>query len=98
MNIEAELKEIKQIEGKISELNAELRNKRQSIAEYACPFEVGQRVISGEGELQEIALIYPSQYAPLYDFKVYKIKKDGSAYSNMQYAYRVNEYTAAKGE
>ena len=94
MNIELELKEIKTIKDEIIKLNNEIRARRQSLAEHSCPFIVGQRVLSSKGEEHEIASISPTDYPPFYDFTIYKIKKDGSAYANSQYAYRINDYAA----
>lgn len=95
MNVELEPKEIKTIEDEVIKLRNEVRARRKLLAEHLCPFKVGQRVRNGMGEEQEIASISPYSYYPFYKFTVYKIKKDGSAYANSQYAYRVTDYTAA---
>lgn len=94
MDKEKELKEIKTIEAEIINLKGEVRVRRQLLAEHFCPFTVGQRVLSSKGEEHEIASISSTAYPPFYKFKICKIKKDGSAYVNSQYAYRFTDYTA----
>lgn len=94
MDKEKELKEIKTIEAEIINLKGEVRVRRQLLAEHLCPFKAGQRVLSSKGEEHEIANISSTAYPPFYKFSIYKIKKDGSAYANSQYAYRMTDYKA----
>lgn len=93
MNVEVELKEIKQITSEIAELGKVCADKRQALAEHLCPFVVGQRVLNRLGQEQEIANITPRDFHPYYEFTVYNIKKDGNRYTNSQFAYHINKYT-----
>ena len=69
---------------------------KQSIAEYLCPFKVGDKVISSTGECEVVASIkYKSWGKKGYRFKVFRIKKDGTPYKQSQHAYYEEKYTKA---
>ena len=96
MNIELLKEEMKQAREVISSKESFIRVTRREIAAYICPFSVGERVVSPEGDEQIISSIsYRSWGNPLYDFKVFKIKKNGEPYVNSTYAYNLEKYTKA---
>ena len=95
MNIELLKEEIAAKRDVISKAKEYIRKTEQEIAEYLCPFSVGDRVISPEGTHQVIASIGYSGYGCGYSFKVFKIKKDGVPYKDSCHAYNLEKYVAA---
>jgi hypothetical protein len=87
MNVELLKEEIKAKNKQINEMRNYIRHAHQSIAEYLCPFKVGDRVMSPKGERQAIASISHQPYGDEYSFKVFKIKTNGELYKNSQYVY-----------
>ena len=88
MNIELLEEEIKQKKIEMLATDEYISKTQQEIAEYSCPFTIGQRVASEGGEEVIIASIsYRCWGRDKYDFKVFRMKKDGTPYKQSQYAY-----------
>ena len=68
---------------------------KQSIAEYLCPFKVGDKVISGTGEREIVADISYKKWGTGYSFNIFRVKKDGAPYKQSQYAWNEEKYTKA---
>lgn len=95
MDIELLKEEIRSANEVINKKRDYIQQTQREIAEYLCPFEVGDRVISGDGEEAEIASISYKAYSPGYTFTVFKIKKDGSPYKNSSNVWwDIEKYTA----
>ena len=96
MNIELLKEEMDQAKKVIDIKKEYIRNTEQEIAEYVCPFSVGERVVSPKGDEQIICSIsYCGWSHRPYDFKIFKIKKNGEPFVNSSYAFSVLEYTKA---
>jgi uncharacterized protein (DUF2147 family) len=95
MDVEFKLQEIKLKEIEMKAISDFIKQERQSIAEYLCPFKVGQEVISKHGEHQIIADIKYKSFGNTYAFEVFKIKKEGKPYKDSCYVSCQSEYTAA---
>ena len=95
MDVEFKLQEIKLKEIEIKDISDFIKQERQAIAEYLCPFKVGQEVVSGKGEHHIVADIKYKSWGNTYAFEVFKIKKDGEPYKDSCYASCQSEYTAA---
>ena len=94
MDIEKAKLKIKEAESVIDEKKNLIRNEKQKIAEYLCPFQVGQRVLNKDGKEEVIACIKYQGYGKGYEFKIFKIKKNGEPYKEPNYAYCQDKYTA----
>ena len=68
---------------------------KQSIAEYLCPFKVGDKVISSTGEREVVACIRYKPWGIGYSFNIFRVKKNGAPYKQSQSAYYEEEYTKA---
>lgn len=95
MDVKLLKEQIKVKNKQISEMRKFVRQSEHEIAKYLCPFEIGQRVISPKGNVEVVAHISHVSYGVGYEFKIYKIKENGEAYKNSQYAYRLGEYKPA---
>jgi hypothetical protein len=93
--IDDEIKAKKEI---ISKAQAYIRKAEQEIAEYLCPFKVGDKVLSAQGELEIVASIAPRRFGTRYEFKIYKIKKSGEPYKISQHVYPQEGYKLAQLE
>lgn len=89
--------EINSAQGRIAKDKEYIAKTRQEIAEHLCPFKVGDHVISPEGNEEVIASIrFITWLIRKYEFKVYKIKKNGEPYKESNNVYsRQGEYTKA---
>ncbi len=94
MNVEKLLEEIKVAKSKIAEYQNDIRKTEQDIANHLCPFKVGQEVISPQGEEQFIASIKFNSYGRMYDFKVFKKKKNGEPFNKSSCAWGQHGYKA----
>ncbi len=98
MNVEKLLEEIKVAKNKIAEYQNDIRKTEQDIANHLCPFKVGQEVISPRGEEQFIASIKFSGSGSMYEFKVFKKKKDGKSFTKSCYAWEQGGYKAIENK
>lgn len=101
-NIEGKIMDVELLKKEISEANDRIAKERafvsktgQDIAEYLCPFAVGDRVINQHGEEKQIACIDYQPYGRGYSFKVFKLKTNGKPYKNSQHAWAEDKYTKA---
>lgn len=74
----------------LDELRRELRETESKIAHELCPFEKGQKIKSiNTGKIMfvgDISYRCITNYSPDgYTFRVHKMKKDGTAYTNQQH-------------
>ena len=92
MNIEALKKEIEAHEEAIRITKDEIARKGQLIADYLCPFKVGEKVIDDDGLVAVIHEISYSRWSNNYNFSIKKIKKDGSLYKYPTQCYRTEQY------
>jgi len=95
MNIENLKKEITEARVLINDKKLLIERNKQIIADYLCPFNVGDNVLDENGKRQIIASISATPYDLWYSFKVFHIKKDGSLYKKSMYAYNIEKYTKA---
>lgn len=93
MDIELLKSEIKEARGIINKKMAYIKNAEQEIAEHLCPFSVGDRILTKDGEEREVAKISYSHYGEGYQLKVYKIKKNGEPYKDSNYVWYDEGYT-----
>ena len=88
MNIELLKEGIKEARAKIAEEKAFISESEQEVAEYLCPFAIGDKVLSPKGKKEIVASIsYCSWSRAGYEIKVFKIKKDGKPYKQSTYAF-----------
>ncbi|MBL4940945.1 MAG: hypothetical protein JKY81_04705 [Colwellia sp.] len=81
MRIETLKEEIKEAKEVIEMKKEFISRSQQEIAEHLCPFNVGNTVVDGKGVKQVVASIfYKSWGNNNYDFKTFKIKKNGELY------------------
>lgn len=96
MNIELLKEEMQAANERIQKEREYISRTKQEIANYLCPFSVGDNVVSPNGEKIIIASIKYSGWGAGYDFKAFKIKKDGNPYKDSQNVYDdVIKYTLA---
>lgn len=95
MNVDLLKEEIKAANKRISKENEFIAKTEHDIALYLCPFSIGDEVISPNGEKEIVASIRYSGWGVGYDFKVFKIKKDGTPYKVSAYTCSVEKYVAA---
>lgn len=104
MNLEKELSKIKSREDiirehkrVIGEQNIQINLIGQKIAEFLCPFVVGERVLNAEGKIEIIhSILYtgaPNKYNSGYNFKVKRIKKDGTPYKDSSHVWNSEKYS-----
>ena len=87
MDIDILKGEIKAANSRIAQDQLCVRQAQQEIADYLCPFDVGDKVISQKGEKAIIASISYRGWDGGYSFRVFKIKKNGEPYKDSQQAY-----------
>ena len=92
MNIEALKKAIEGHEEVIRVTKDEIARKGQLIADYLCPFDVGEKIISDENLVAVVHEIGYSKWSNGYNLFVKKIKKDGSLYKYPTQCYRTEQY------
>jgi len=97
-NLQAEIKEkqalIEAKEREIKIANDYISERKQIIAEFKCPFVVGQKVKSKhEGECT-IGGIYSTGWRDEYSFWVHKTKKNGEPYINKTRIWDPENFTA----
>ena len=93
MNVEALKKEIELREDKIIEEEAAIDKIKQSIADYLCPFVVGEKIVYEEGKIATIESIKYSNWALCgYNGSIRKIKKDGTPYKYPNDCYALEDY------
>ena len=93
MNIEELKKEIELRENKIIEEEEAIDKIKQSIADYLCPFVVGEKVVNEDGKIVAIESIKYSRWALCgYNGSIRKFKKDGTPYMYPSDCYRIDEY------
>ena len=93
MNVEKLLLEIKKHANIISESEKFVRETKQNIAEFLCPFKVGERVLDNDGVAVIINSVSFCTYGKLnYEFDIKKLKKDGTPYIYKSYAYGIGDY------
>lgn len=80
MDIENKIKYIAALRHEIAANAKILKEAEQDIAEYLCPFKVGDKITTEEGYAVIISSIKHSSFKEGFDLEVYKIKKDGSKY------------------
>ena len=100
MDIEAEKQRCQRAENQIKVEKEIIRESKLAVALSECPFDVGDKVINGNGETETIALIsfysWPSSYdSRAYQFKVFKTKKDGKPYKDSSYVWNYKGYKKA---
>ena len=96
MDVQALKAKIKDAEDRISKEKEYVRQAKQDIAEHLCPFKVGDEVINKNGDRQIVASIrYCGWSRAGYDFKIFKIKKDGTPYQQSCDAWGVGGYSLA---
>ena len=94
MNVEKLLLEIKKHENIISESEKFVRETEQKVAEFLCPFKVGERVLDHEGVAVIIEKIFYDSYGKLrYEFSVRKIKINGEPRRYPTRAWYIEKYT-----
>ena len=83
-----------QISKDVIKLNAGIiKGFEQEIAEYLCPFIVGEKVLDGKGVHHIVASISYYGYGRGYDIKVFKIRNNGTPYKESSYPGCIGEYT-----
>ena len=93
MNVEALKKEIRERESVIDAQRDAITLLKQSIADHLCPFRVGDKVTSPEGETVTIESIIYSRLAPCgYVGSIRRFKKDGAPYVYPNDCYALEDY------
>jgi hypothetical protein len=95
MNVQQLEDEIKAKRAVINEANCYISKTQKEIAEYLCPFKVGDSVISLEGNIETIASVSYRSYSPKYEFKVFRTKKNGEPYKESSFPFNQGKYKAA---
>ena len=94
MDVEKLLLEMRERNEVILEYSKLVRETEQNIAEFLCPFKVGEHVLDPDGVAVIINSIKFCSYSKLmYEFDIKKIKKDGTPYLYRSSAYRMSDYT-----
>ena len=94
MNVEKLLLEIKKHENIVSESSEFIRETQQNIAEFLCPFKVGERVLDHDGVAVNIERIFFESYGKLnYDFSVRRLKVNGELRRYPTRAWYIEKYT-----
>lgn len=96
MDIESVNVQIKNAQAVIQSKKEFIESSRQEMAEYLCPFSVGEKVVNPEGETEIVAAVYSKTGGLMYGFTVYKIKVNGEPYINSCDAWYADRYTKLK--
>lgn len=91
MNINDLIKQENDLSVKIGQIYHEREEIRRQIAEYNCPFKVGDLIKNKDGLKAKIEQILYA-YCTLYEIKIRKIKKDGTPYAYIHTAYYSDEW------
>ena len=95
MNVEKEIELIKSYRDSIKGYQLAVKETEQKVADFLCPFKVGDRVLNGNGEVEIIDVVYFSEWSKDYGFAVKRIRKDGQPYVYRSSVYDVSKYTKA---
>lgn len=80
MDIESLKIKIEEAESRICSHEEYIIKTKKEMAEYLCPFKVGDEVINGSGGKEIIASINYKSYGSNYSFDVFRIRKNGEPY------------------